>query len=198
LTNQRARCRRFNLCRRERTSTASPGQISNGNLVRSVSWSLIAELKRTGRLWWLSTARAMGRDEIAAIWKRFTKLQRERALPHSTLTFKTRGGRHSHIIFAGIRAVAEKTKAAAFGGSITVDPVTDPRTPQAGYRRHSLGGRLTGSHRLEGGGDRKARVAGALQIQRRHQYILPIVNRETFPSITVSVDAPACAVAILA
>ena len=29
------------------------------------------------------------------------------------------------------------------------------RTPQAGYRReHVLGGRLNGSHRLEGGGDR--------------------------------------------
>jgi hypothetical protein len=50
--------------------------------------------------------------------------------------------------------------------SSEVDPVTDPaslarkylakeRTPQAGYRRHLvLGGRLRGSHRLDGGGDR--------------------------------------------
>jgi hypothetical protein len=47
-----------------------------------------------------------------------------------------------------------------------VDPVGDPgglarkylakeRTPQAGYRRELvLGGRLRGSHRLDGGGDR--------------------------------------------
>src|SRR5262249_46042687 len=54
----------------------------------------------------------------------------------------------------------------AFGKFIQLDPVTDPvglvrkylakeRTPQAGYaRHHMLGGRLRGSHRLEGGGDR--------------------------------------------
>jgi hypothetical protein len=52
-----------------------------------------------------------------------------------------------------------------FGGLIDVRRVTDPhglfkyltkeRTPQAGYRReHVLGGRINGSHRLEGGGDR--------------------------------------------
>jgi hypothetical protein len=61
-----------------------------------------------------------------------------------------------------------------FGELIDVRPVTDSndlarkylskeRTPQAGYgRERMLGGRLRGSHRLEGGGDR-VRLSRALE-----------------------------------
>jgi len=61
-----------------------------------------------------------------------------------------------------------------FGELIDVRPVTNSnglvrkylskeRTPQAGYgREHLLGGRLRGSHRLEGGGDR-VRLSRALE-----------------------------------
>ena len=82
-------------------------------------------------------------------------------------TFETRGGLHAHIAFIGSRDITERLKRSrAFGEFIQVDSVTDPgglarkylakeRTPQAGYRRHLvLGGRLPGSHRLDGGGDR--------------------------------------------
>lgn len=63
-------------------------------------------------------------------------------------------------------AVPHVCRSAAYGTLIVAQPVTDAtalttaylakeRTPQAGYRRsHLLGGRLGGSHRLDGGGDR--------------------------------------------
>jgi hypothetical protein len=94
-------------------------------------------------------------------------LQLSVGLPsYSTLTFETRGGLHAHIVFIGTPKIARKLKNSIFGPVIEVDRVTNStrlargylakeRTPQAGYRRsHLLGGRLKGSHRLEGGGDR--------------------------------------------
>ena len=87
--------------------------------------------------------------------------------PYNVTTFETRGGLHAHIVLLGNREIAERLKSStAFGEFIQVDPVTYPvglvreylakeRTPQAGYaRHHMLGGRLRGSHRLDGGGDR--------------------------------------------
>ena len=82
-------------------------------------------------------------------------------------TYESRGGLHAHIVFLGNREIVERLEgSASFGELVQVDPVTDPnglareyfakeRTPQAGYARHHvLGGRIRGSHRLEGGGDR--------------------------------------------
>jgi hypothetical protein len=119
-------------------------------------------------LWWLHTKKGTGRAAIADIQKRITRLQVEHGLrPYNATTFETRGGMHAHIAFIGNREIVERLKSsAAFGEFIQVDPVTDPagitrkylakeRTPQAGYGREGmLGGRLRGSHRLDGGGDR--------------------------------------------
>jgi hypothetical protein len=119
-------------------------------------------------LWWLHTHKKTARYTIAAIQKRITRLQVEHGLrPYNVTTFETRGGLHAHIAFIGSHEIAERLKrSTAFGEFIQIDPVADPsslvrkylakeRTPQAGYgRQHLLGGRLRGSHRLDGGGDR--------------------------------------------
>ena len=119
------------------------------------------------RLWLLTTDSDTPRFLIAAIWKRITRLQTVfRLPPYSVITFEGRNGLHAHIVFIGTSEIARRLKASRqFGGVIDVRRVTDPhglfkylakeRTPQAGYRRdHVFGGRLNGSHRLEGGGDR--------------------------------------------
>jgi hypothetical protein len=77
------------------------------------------------------------------------------------------GGLHAHIIFIGTAEIARRLMASKnFGELLDVRRVTDAnglvrkylakeRTPQAGYgREHVLGGRIKGSHPLEGGGDR--------------------------------------------
>jgi hypothetical protein len=118
-------------------------------------------------LWWVTTDKSAPRPIIAEIWKRITRLQGRHDLPaYSAAIFETRGGVHAHIVFIGNRDIAQRLQSSAFGQIVKVDLVTDPndlvrkylakeRTPQAGYRRgHLLGGRLKGSHRLDGGGDR--------------------------------------------
>jgi hypothetical protein len=124
--------------------------------------------QRKRGLWWLQTHKGTARSTIADIQKRITRLQIEHGLrPYNVTTFETRGGLHAHIAFLGNRDIADRLKSStAFGEFIQVDPVCDPgnlvrkylakeRTPQAGYgRHHMLGGRLRGSHRLDGGGDR--------------------------------------------
>jgi hypothetical protein len=119
-------------------------------------------------LWWLHTNKGTDRPKIAAIQKRITRLQLEHGLrPYNVTTFEGRGGLHAHIAFLGNLEIARRLKSStAFGELVQVDPVTDTaglarkylakeRTPQAGYgREHVLGGRLRGSHRLDGGGDR--------------------------------------------
>jgi hypothetical protein len=115
-----------------------------------------------------TTARATPRDVIADIWKRITRLQgMHRLRCYSVITFESRGGLHAHIMFLGTHDITQRLKQSArFGEVLDVRPVTDPdgltrnylakeRTPQAGYRReYILGGRIRGSHRLPGGGDR--------------------------------------------
>jgi hypothetical protein len=119
-------------------------------------------------LWLLHTNKGTARSTISNIQKRITRLQLEYGLrPYRVTTFETRGGLHAHIVFLGSREIVERLKSSiAFGEFIQVDPVGGPgrlarkylakeRTPQAGYRREVvLGGRLRGSHRLAGGGDR--------------------------------------------
>jgi hypothetical protein len=119
-------------------------------------------------LWLATTARATPRDLIAAIWKRITRLQgMHRLRCYSVITFESRGGLHAHITLLGTRDIAKRLKQSTrFGELLDIRPVTDPdgltrrylakeRTPQAGYgREYILGGRIRGSHRLAGGGDR--------------------------------------------
>jgi hypothetical protein len=116
----------------------------------------------------LTTNRDARRSFIAKIWKRITRLQGTHRLHrYSVTTFESRGGLHAHITFIGTCDIANRLKASKqFGDLIDVRPVTDnnglahkylakERTPQAGYKRtHMLGGRISGSHRLPGGGDR--------------------------------------------
>lgn len=124
--------------------------------------------RRRSGLWWVTTDKGCSREIIADIGKRITRLQAEYGLPRYGVTvFECRGGLHAHVIYIGTQKIAQRlTSSAAFGGIIKVARVPDPnglackylakeRTPQAGYRRqHLLGGRIRGSHRLEGGGDR--------------------------------------------
>ena len=120
------------------------------------------------RPWLLTTNKKTPRSTIADIWKRITRLQAQFGLPqYSATTFETRGDIHAHISFIGTSELVQRLRRSkSFGAIINVQLITEPgrlacaylakeRTPQAGYRRwHILGGRLKGSHRLEGGGDR--------------------------------------------
>jgi hypothetical protein len=122
---------------------------------------------RFNSIWWVTTDKATSRSVIAEIAKRITRLQRAlNIFAYSATVFETRGGLHAHVAFIGTPDIAKRLESSAFGGIIRVDRVSDPaglasrylskeRTPQAGYgRQHQLGGRLKGSHKLDGGGDR--------------------------------------------
>ncbi len=123
---------------------------------------------RRRELWWVTVNGGSTRQLIADVQKRVTRLQKALGLrPYNATVFEGGGGLHAHIVFVGNDEIAVRLRrSAAFGTSIAVEPVTDAaglttgylvkeRTPQAGYRRwHRLGGRLGGSHRLDGGGDR--------------------------------------------
>jgi hypothetical protein len=125
---------------------------------------------RRGRLYWLSLHKNTSRQVIADVQKHITKLQTGAHLPsYSAWVFESRGGLHAHILFIGDRSGEIEGRlcgSKSFGSLIDVRQVYDleglikrylakERTPQAGYnRQHILGGRIQGSHRLEGGGDR--------------------------------------------
>jgi len=119
------------------------------------------------QLWWVSVAHGSSREFIDKVWKRITNLQRDNRLPpYRAMTLEARGGLHAHIAFVGNRNIADRLKgSAALGGAINVGKVYNSaglaqgylakeRTPQASFRRPLLGGRIKGSHRLEGGRDR--------------------------------------------
>jgi hypothetical protein len=134
-------------------------------------------LPRGGRLWFLTTPHGTARSLIADIWKRIGKLQREYGLPqYSIAVFEGGTGRlHAHITFIGNRDIVRRLDSSTAFIGIEVQRVTDARglarkylakfrTPQAGYRRgHQLGGRIPGSHLLDGAGDR-VRLSRALQL----------------------------------
>lgn len=123
---------------------------------------------RRNSLWWVTTDKGKAdRNVIADIGKRITKLQGQHDLPRYSMTvFETGGDLHAHITFVGNKTIVARLHSSeAFGAIIKVKSVYDPnglarylakeRTPQAGYgREHVLGGRLKGSHQLEGRGDR--------------------------------------------
>jgi hypothetical protein len=155
---------------RRSTRTTAPHGMTGPEIRRltNAAWFMAQNCRASkSSLWWATTSKGTSRSIIAEIWKRITRLQGAHALPaYSALVFETRGGLHAHIIFAGNPEVADRLNRAAFGHTIQVDRVTDPndlarkylskeRTPQASYgRSHMLGGRLKGSHRLAGSGDR--------------------------------------------
>jgi hypothetical protein len=119
-----------------------------------------------GELWWLTTPKGATRNEVAAIQKRITRLQGDQDFYcYSALVFETRPKLHAHIVFVGNPEIAARLKRSEICQGCDVEPVSDPdglsksylikeRTPQAGYRRSDLGGRIRGRHPIEGGGDR--------------------------------------------
>src|SRR5450755_1540324 len=118
-----------------------------------------------GALWWLTTPKGSTRHEIAAYQKRITREQAACVLPqYSVWIFETRPELHAHILFVGNRNIADALRRSRLCIAAKIEPVTNigglkkylakERTPQAGYRRRDLGGRIRGSHRLPGGGDR--------------------------------------------
>lgn len=119
-----------------------------------------------GELWWLTTCKGATRNEIAAIQKRITRLQGDEGFyKYSATIFETRPKLHAHIAFVGSLDIAAALKRSAVCRGCRVALVTDAdglskgylvkeRTPQAGFGRSDLGGRIEGSHRIDGGGDR--------------------------------------------
>ena len=129
--------------------------------------------RRDVRLWVAHLEKGVGRKIIADIWKRITKQQGKYGIyAYSVTVFEPdTAGLHAHIVFIGSDKIEAHLRGSAvfaeiFGAPKTIRPVHDQhgltrgylaktRTPQAGYRRqHMLGGRLRGSHQLDGGGDR--------------------------------------------
>jgi hypothetical protein len=179
---------------RHQRHTVSPHGIHRAEINRLSAAVHFMEFRcrdRHSRLWWLSTEKGTPRRLIADIQKRITRLQKQFHLPGYNVTvFETRGGTHAHLVFIGTREIAKRLEAsAAFGSLIHVRPVTDPkglalkylvkeRTPQAGYgREHVLGGRIRGSHRLEGGGDR-VRLSKCLERDGvQTSYVMPWAHK---------------------
>jgi hypothetical protein len=118
-----------------------------------------------GELWWLTTPKGSTRHAIAAYQKRITREQAARGLPqYSAWIFESRPALHAHIVFLGNRDIANALRRSRLCIDTKIKPVhsigglkkylAKERTPQAGYGRPNLGGRISGSHRLPGGGDR--------------------------------------------
>ncbi len=107
------------------------------------------------------------------IWKRIRRLQIDAGLkPYIVIVFETKG---PHLVYLGNDEIEWRLQGHRFNGNVQFDPVTDPlklrraylvkeRTTQANYKRqhHFKGGRLKGSHKLPGGGDR-VRLSGELE-----------------------------------
>jgi hypothetical protein len=127
------------------------------------------------RLQYLVTAKGTDRSVIDAIQSRITKQQGKLDLPAWRLTVFERGGDlHANMIFVDTGEIAAHLRRSTFADRIKIKPVTDApglvrylskeRTPQAGFRRsHLLGGRVSGSHPLPGGGDR---VCASRELER--------------------------------
>jgi hypothetical protein len=118
-----------------------------------------------GQLWWMTTPKGSTRHAIAAYQKRITREQGAHGLPqYSAWVFESRPLLHAHIVFLGNRDIANTLRRSQLCIGTMTEPVhsigglkkylSKERTPQAGYRRRDLGGRIRGSHHLPGGGDR--------------------------------------------
>jgi hypothetical protein len=137
-----------------------------------------------GQLWFLTTEKGVSREIVAKIQKRINRLQHERNFyAYSAWCFETLPRLHAHFLFVGDTAVVERLRRGAFAEIIQIKPVYDlpglvngyqakERTPQAGFgRKRQLGGRITGSHRLEGGGDR-VRLSRELELDAIEQALV--------------------------
>ena len=94
------------------------------------------------------------------------RLQSDHALwCYSLVVFETLPKLHAHIIFIGSGEIADALNRSDVCAGSNVAPVTEveglsknylvkERVPQANFGRTDLGGRICGSHEIEGGGDR--------------------------------------------
>lgn len=112
------------------------------------------------------------RELAGDIWKRIRRLQIDDGLkPYILLVFETKG---PHLVYLGSDEIQQRLRRHRFDGDVVFDPVTDAetlrrgylvkeRTVQANYKRQRFfrGGRIKGSHKLPGGGDR-VRLTGEL------------------------------------
>jgi hypothetical protein len=151
----------------ELTRTVAPHGVTRAELRRlhgACHQMQRATLSR-GQLWWLTAPCDSTRHEIAAYQKRITKQQGACGLPqYSVWIFEARPKLHAHILFVGNRNVADVLRRSQLCIATKIERVTNidglkkylakECTPQASYRRRDLGGRIAGSHRLPGGGDR--------------------------------------------
>jgi hypothetical protein len=143
----------------ERRTTAPHGMTSAEarRLSGAVRFMGLYTKRRQSGLWWATTSKGTTRNVIQG---------RSEIRQYSVIVFEASGGTHAHILFLGNEDIALRLKGSSiFGELIHVAPVTDPvklaqqyltkeRTPQAAYGRRASGGRIRGSHCLEGGGDR--------------------------------------------
>jgi hypothetical protein len=150
------------------TRTVAPHGVTGDELRRFDGGCHLMErvVRSQGELWWLNTPKGSTRQEIADYQKRITREQTAHDLPqYSAWIFESRPGLHAHMVFVGNRDIAETLRRSRLCIGTKIDPVTSieglkkrylakERTPQAGYGRRDLGGRIRGSHRLPGGGDR--------------------------------------------
>jgi hypothetical protein len=151
----------------EVTRTVAPHGVTGAELRRlhGACHQMQRATRSRGELWWLTTPRGSSRQEIAEYQKRITREQTAHGFPaYSAWIFETRPELHAHIVFVGNRDLVNTLRRSRLCITTKIEPVTDigglknylakERTPQAGYRRRDLGGRIAGSHRLPGGGDR--------------------------------------------
>jgi hypothetical protein len=149
------------------TRTVAPHGVTGAELRRfdGACHQIQRATRSHGELWWLTTPKGSTRHEIAAFQKRITRGQAACGLPqYSVWIFESRSKLHAHILFVGNRNVADALRRSRLCLAAKIEPVTNleglkqylakERTPQAGYKRRDLGGRIPGSHRLPGGGDR--------------------------------------------
>jgi hypothetical protein len=154
--------------RRQLKRTTAPHGLTGAELKRlnGAVHLMKRRVRVEGEFWWLTTPKGSTRDEIAAVQKRITRLQVARGVyGYNATLFETRPKLHAHIVFVGTIEIAEALKRLAICRDCDIAPAPNidelvkgylakERTPQAGHRRSDLGGRIGGSHRLEGGGDR--------------------------------------------
>lgn len=107
-------------------------------------------------------------DAIGRFRSTVTKLQGELGLPkYNALLIETLGGIHGNIVYVTTDEMDDRLKVRCFHANVDIQPVTKlqglargyllkERTPQANYKRQHffVGGRIKGSHKLEGGGSR--------------------------------------------
>jgi hypothetical protein len=150
-------------CRRIDGSIAFIEKISRKDRKGSIHWVSVSKPTKG------KTFRTLADD----IWKRIRRLQRDAdSPPYIVLVFETAG---PHLVYLGNDELEQRLQRHRFDGNVQFDPVNDSlrlrraylvkeRTTQANYQRQQFfkGGRIKGSHKLPGGGDR-VRLTGELE-----------------------------------